>query len=505
MIRFCHIGIILPLFLLLLVNAAGSASSSSKGIKTSIKRYTIFKYHENDILCEPYVVKKDDWLYKIFRKKGEISEKDFPHFLDIFKELNANISNIDAIEPGQNIMIPLKKVKQEDFTQTQPGILDIPVIEYATMPDSINLDPYIEKYQVQKGDTVSELIDKAFRNSDGAISKAGINAFKVANPHVKNIDLIYAGSYIHLPDPAILSQSWFQSLFSGRDLIVGENDAAEDTVPEVPLHRKALPAKSEMKKIDHRQLVQLNRYAAMIGGTLKRSGKIYFPRKDNTSYALDLEAFPIIETRDGKKILLVSEGNVEKELLDSMKSYWKHLRVEKVSEAIRQEQLLAEQEKTMTVTGVITPLMDNHHIVKKLLSYSAYDYIPEADIPFTFNDVTLTARFGRIVRRPLQPDILINFGDVYGFALDEIRKKEFEILLIQPSEAVYDIAQKIFSVLGFSIWENPTFKSENGGVSSIPGLYFFKSRRKLFLTLETLDYDAMDHLNKEDVKLVKLN
>jgi len=73
--------------------------SKTSSVKTSYKRYSILKYKNEDVLCEPYTVTKNDWLYKILRKKGEISEKDFPHFINIFKAINPQISNIDAIEP----------------------------------------------------------------------------------------------------------------------------------------------------------------------------------------------------------------------------------------------------------------------------------------------------------------------------------------------------------------------------------------------------------------------
>ena len=63
-----------------------------------------------DILCDPYVVKKDDWLYKLFRQKGEIANKDFPEFLRIFKRINPHIHDIDKIRAGQHIIIPLKKL-----------------------------------------------------------------------------------------------------------------------------------------------------------------------------------------------------------------------------------------------------------------------------------------------------------------------------------------------------------------------------------------------------------
>lgn len=500
-----------PFFLILclccITSLLSNVHASQKGIKTSIKRYTVFTYKDSNVICEPYVVKKDDWLYKIFRKKGEISEKDFPHFLDIFKELNENISNIDAIEPGQHIMIPLKKGGSEYFHQSHPGIVDIPVIEYATMADSGKIEPFLKKYKVEEGDTVSTLLNKHFLNKDGSITKEGIQAFKIANPQIKNIDLIYKDSYIHLPDPSITSQPWFGSFFKGFES-AQTNPVDVENISEnnLTIKNQIISDQPGALKIDERQLLQLNRYASLIGGTLKNTGKFYFPRKDQSAYTLDLEAIPVIETEDGKKILLVSDDNLEEELLSSIKSYWKELKIQKISDSIRQGQLLAEQYENPIVSGKIeTAVLDNQHIVKQMISYSSYDYIPEAEIPFSINGVSLSATFGRIIRRPDHLDVLINFGSVYGFALEEIGKKEFEIVLIKSSESVFDIAKKIFSLLGFSIWENPTFKSSNGGVSTIPGLYFFKAGKKLFLTLEELNIDALDHLSRENVKIMKIN
>ncbi len=488
--------------------ATGKDVSSSKGIKTSIKRYTVFNYEDGEVICEPYVVKKDDWLYKIFRKKGEISESDFPHFLEIFKQLNENISNIDTIRPGQNIMIPLKMVNKAQFSQTRPGILDIPVIEYATMPDTMDIEPFVDKYQVKEGDTVSELIDRQFLDEAGIITPEGIEAFKLANPEIKNINLIYTGSYIHLPDPAIASQPWFRALF---DTSPPDSSAETEGSNEADIkddgEKERTVSSPRITTIDSQKLVQLNRYASLIGGTLKHTGKMYFPRQDQSTQVLDLEAFPLIETKDGKKMVLVSEGKIEDELLKSMKSYWNNLKVVRTSELIKETQLILSQQDDdqVTVTGLVKNAhFDNAFVVKQLLSYSRYEYIPNAEIPFKLNDIKLTATFGRIVRSPARPDLLINFGDVYGFALEEVRKKEFEILSITPAEAIYDVAQKIFSRLGYSIWENPSFKSDDGEVYTIEGLYFFKAREKLFLSMEQPDRAALDNLYKENVKLMKI-
>ncbi|MBU2480982.1 MAG: hypothetical protein KJ760_07830, partial [Proteobacteria bacterium] len=221
----------------------------ANGIKTSYKRYSIFKVKDEDILCEPYIVSKDDWLYKIFRKKGEISEKDFPYFLLIFQKINPQISNIDAIDPGIHILIPLKKVEKKDYDQSTPGTVDVPVVEFSTMQDDPDLAPFLKKREVRKGDSVSELIDKEFLDKSGTLSEEGIKAFQMANPHIKNINIVYEGQDIYLPDPSIKSQPWFQSFLSDKD---------QTTDP------KKDPDQPQTNAIEAYQLIQLKKYSSLI-------------------------------------------------------------------------------------------------------------------------------------------------------------------------------------------------------------------------------------------------
>ena len=187
------------------------SSAMEQSVKTSFKRYVVYPYNDRKVLCEPYRVAKDDWLYKIFRQKGEISDSDFPLFLAIFKTLNPGISNIDSISPGQEILIPLKTMDQEDFNETVPGMVDVPMIEFSSLPET--LSPHLSTYRVQRGETVSELVDPVFLDRYGNLTEQGIRAFNLANPLVKNINLIYEGSVLNLPSPSLLSQTWFSSLF----------------------------------------------------------------------------------------------------------------------------------------------------------------------------------------------------------------------------------------------------------------------------------------------------
>lgn len=57
----------------------------AKGVKTHFKQYTIFTDNQTDYLCEPYQVKKNDWLYKIFRQKGKYRPRIFQDSFEYLK------------------------------------------------------------------------------------------------------------------------------------------------------------------------------------------------------------------------------------------------------------------------------------------------------------------------------------------------------------------------------------------------------------------------------------
>lgn len=449
--------------------------SKTSGVKTSYKRYSIFKYKNEDVLCEPYTVNKDDWLYKIFRKKGEISERDFPHFLFIFKEVNPQISNIDAIEPGISILIPLKKVKKEDYDLSSPGNVDVPVIEFSSLPEDLDLKPFLKKHNIQKGETVSTLIDKEFLSKSGNLSKEGLKAFQLANPNIVNINIVYEGRDIYLPDPAIKSQPWFQSFLSGET-------------------KQTIKDEERQNKIEAYQLNQLKKYSSLIGGVLLSQGKMYFPGENNSSQVLDLSSTPIIETDDGTKIVIIAGNAANADLLKSMQTYWKELKTQLLSEAIEN----VDNADRTTPKGNVTA--EYKILVETLLSQTGYEYIPDAKIPFMLNNVSLEASFGRVIRKETT-DLLINFGNVYGSALEALEKREFEIISITPKLGMMELVKMLFSHLGYSTWENPSFSNDET-VETINGLYAVKEQEKLFIPITPLSDTAIAYLKKEEIRIL---
>ncbi len=469
-----------------------AAHVNAAGVKTSYKEYSVFTYENVDILCEPYQVKKDDWLYKIFRQKGEISEEDFPRFLNIFKKLNPSINNIDAIAPGINILIPLRKIDKQDYDQKEPGIVQVPVVEFSSIPETFDLDPFIRKETIQTGDTVSTLLSKDFLLKDGSISQEAQKAFSYLNPGIKNIDLIYQGTQVVIPDPSILSQPWFESFLKH-----GTGSLPLNPAPD----KKAL--ESQLPVISPQQMIQLKKYAALIQGTLINQGQMVFPGKTaQKDLVLDLIQTPLIEGKDGKKTLIIpsdSHGtSLGDDLIKNIKAYWKQIKVQEIDKAISIADEL-EQNKNSLADRAVAPLK----LIAKLLSITQYPYNPDENINFFIGTIETTASFGRITIQD-QPDLLINEGSVYGLALEAIEKKGNSILTISPGLTMSELILTLFTRLGYSTWKNPSFTT-SGRVEIIKGIYVAKDKEKLFFTRQKPTSTAISFLETENIQFLILN
>ena len=331
-------------------------------VETAYKRYSLYRYKDLEILCEPYTVKQGDWVYQIFRSKGELATKDFPMFLNIFKEINPDIKNMDHIRPGQVILIPLKRTNIHDFNQSGPGIVDVPIIKFSQLPNKF--DDLVTPHVVQEGDAVSLLLHPAFLNREKGISSKGELAFNLVNPNVTSMDLIVIGSTIYLPDPLILEQPWFETLLKNGDKLPSTNDPhlspidfqyEETLLGEDPSKASystlntatpttTLPARRQTQKISLKKssmrskkntppkaslkitspektdplpppaspplpfkLEHLRAVAKRHGGRLMAKGRYFLPAKTNKDIVLDLESTPMIRLANGTRLLIVPD------------------------------------------------------------------------------------------------------------------------------------------------------------------------------------------------------
>ncbi len=387
-------------------------SQGVQHIKTSYKHYSIFSYQGRDVLCEPYIVKKNEWLYKIFRQKGEISEHNFPFFIAIFKQINPHIQNIDAIVPGTRILIPLKITRKQDYTVDKDGRVQIPVVEFhntVELPDS-----------------------------------------RAAEYNIHEPSLSYQ------PDSQI-----------------------KDMNRVLPGDRKKIQAPTA---VDPEQLQWLQEYADAIDGKLIHQGKLYFPGKNGRKQVqLDLSSTPVIEMDDPQKTVMIlsnlSPQNPlqNKETRQTISSYWRHVKIQPIETILHN--------RAPVLQGSSSPSLRYHlsrQQIFQILEQTGYAYVPEETFRFHVNQIPVSARLDR-VKIPDHPDLLLNFGRVYGRGIDALRQLEFDIVTFTLMQNWQEQIRQLLSALGYQVWENPSFTYQ-GTVKMLAGIYGEQSSSRLFIS-----------------------
>lgn len=155
------------------------------------KIYVVNRYGAYDIVCDAYTVKKDDHVWDILRRKGSIAEQDFPRFVQILKDMNPGVKNVDKIYPRQKILIPLKEMPaKKSGGQSGPRYITIPML-----PDVL-----YKSHHVSAGECLSKIIAARLQVRWDALTDAYFKVFRRLNPKIKNLDLIYPGQTIRIPE-----------------------------------------------------------------------------------------------------------------------------------------------------------------------------------------------------------------------------------------------------------------------------------------------------------------
>jgi hypothetical protein len=484
------------------------------------------------------VVQKNDWVYKIFRQKGEISQQDFQEFLEIFRRLNPKIGNVDQIRPGQQILIPLKKLEQGSLPGQASGMVTIPFVTISQISEI--LEAFSKKYRVAQGDWVSRLVAARFGDYGTSSYERGLELFKALNPEIKNLNLIYSGQMLNLPDPSLQNQPWYQSLFDASGRLRSEDDLGPP-LPAVPVPTEAPTEQGEYQAGD-----PMAEAARALEGKLLKRGTFFFPQEKGRTLELDLAQFPMIELQDGTRILFANEDSLDKADLTMLPSRWKNVRVVDVPAQATVEQLLSAvfetegprevptrerlsfsdhgvtvtvqaqwikpketQDKTETRYICITIIkdpnqrtpetirryLDQHDIiikdvlqvqgeqapapeendpglsadeavllsgfsrkrfVKDFFDALGYTYAQNVSISFPYAGIQVNALSNLLSTRDGR-EVLVDFEDLYGDAIQAIEKTGFEIVQVKGDDSLQAVTTKLLDALKVSYTIDPTF------------------------------------------------
>lgn len=565
-------------------------STGSVGSTVLYKNYVVCQDKGEEILSSPYIVRKNDWLLKIFRQRGEISERDFPKFLMIFKRINPNIPDINTIRPGQYILIPLKKIEPDTLPGQSSGRVTIPFITLSNIPDT--LAAYSSKYTVKKGDCVSILISRRYGPYGTKSYKEGIKIFKFINPDIPNLSHIYQGQSIKLPDPFIKDQPWYQGLF----------DTSGNLNSETFNHSSSADRSSqqtfEPELKENRPDTPFSQAASILNAKLLNKGTYYFPRQGKEDVKIDLSLCPVIELKNGKKFLFSKKNKIQeydchliesiwenidiitlpagsslKEILDSLVQSIKKDPSEKklsfsdhglqvkvnaqwifdttsrlpagstktcvtiikdldettsdsicrylkekniiIKDKLKDDKISKPNTKRPGINPPAADLVsvdfsDHKTFVKNFLLAIGQRYAENISITFPYAGIQIKAVSNLLSRDDGNHDLLVDFGDLYGDAINSIEKTGFKIVQIKADDDFRVIIQKLLTATDFSYTVDPTFLAAKRSALyntalTIPGfLITGKQENKIFLTGVPLPSEVVQFLNDDNIKIIKL-
>ena len=196
---------------------------------------------------QEYMVREGDWIAKILREKGVLkTDNDFPRLLEILRELNQSMTDLDLIKPGEKIVIlvkvgpeanvkepmqkpapvretaPLPREKPQPAVETplpspEPKeiVAEVPSFsDDASEPVPLKIGTVklsetrivstfqglrSESYQIKEGDILSTVARERYGLSWETFSSEYLDLFKKCNPSIENPDRIQAGQKVALP------------------------------------------------------------------------------------------------------------------------------------------------------------------------------------------------------------------------------------------------------------------------------------------------------------------
>ncbi len=381
-----------------------------------------------------------------------------------------------------------------EYSMDKDGRVVIPVVEFHDTIETSGPRVSVQQHIIAPGDTVSALLDPAFLEKGGGITREGQALFYLLNPHIKNIHRIHPGDRIKIPTPPL------------------QGELMPRTAASFPPEKKQAPVQTEKRESENEvipvevlssdQIQRLKAYAATMNGRLTHQGKLYFPgRNERKEIQLDLSKTPLIETDAPEKSILIFPKNLpyhplqDKEIQQIISTYWKKVTIQPI------ESILPGPSRPKTETLPLAHRLSRKQVFQ-IVEQTGFEYVPEDIIRFHVNHIPVSARLDRI-ERPERPDLVLNFGTVFGQGIRAIQQKNYDLLSFSPIQDWQEQTERLLSALGFVVWKNPSFTHQDS-VETLAGIYGERSSIRVFVSQGPVTPTTRSFLKARRIRHVSL-
>jgi LysM domain-containing protein len=277
--------------------------------KTAEIEKDMHKVDDKKVLTETFSIQKGEWVWKILREKGLLKDRNLPELLSVLKKLNKSFQNLDLVHPGEKIIIPLK------IAPIAGGLPPKPSSPEKVVPVAALKDLNLENYSVKPGDSLTMLARGRYDSPSKNMYKEYLELVKKLNPSIKDPNLIYPGQIIKLPihSPEIVRKP-IVSKVSRKSEVEGDDKAVSE-------NRKPSPVGHDLSII-----------FTEIGEDWVRTGRHFIPLKSGGQIDLEAKSFPIINLRNGLRVILDLNNKVPERMEKLIGSSWENYRVAHIAE-----------------------------------------------------------------------------------------------------------------------------------------------------------------------------
>jgi len=258
-----------------------------------------------------YVVKEGDSLSNIIHGELKASNVDIYQILRTVKRLNPNIKNINKIQPGQELLLPLvekKRAPAEEIKAERAPVKEVKKESVTTEKVKMEVAPVREvKAETDPaGEIKTEDIPKQAVKT-GSASTAGIKKEDASAEAVKeNQTFSLPGGKIVVPR--------------------AQRDITGKKVVKKQLKKKKQKIVKKKKKIvvTEKQISVLRYVLSRINGSIILKGNYFIPLFPSGQITVDCSAVPVVEFDNGMTILLDFSGRIPTPLKQVIESTWKN-------------------------------------------------------------------------------------------------------------------------------------------------------------------------------------
>ena len=293
-----------------------------------VKTIEVREYGNVEVSVDEYIVREGDSIAKILQNRGVTSQGPLSkRLLAMVMAFNPEVTNPNLILPGQKLVLPTEPVpelEKQPFVATS-GTTDSETSDTASTPKGTKI------IRVQQGDSLSELLRQA-GIPEHRIFNEFIRLTMKMNPNISDPNLIFAGQDITIPLDRISATT---AVAGKATTSVTASSPAPGVVStkidtETPSRTDAQPPRLSIpspplppaESIAVRTALGL--IFTRIGESYLAKGQHFLPLKTGGQITINTQTYPIIEMRNGQRILLDLEKQLPQEVIDMIRTNWSH-------------------------------------------------------------------------------------------------------------------------------------------------------------------------------------